>query len=308
MTDSDRDTQMRMAAFEHVRGLHEVHDQLTANELKPGFVFDGERVPLINPQRGIFKPQQMRFLLSIKTVFPRPGSKIWYDDQRDVHRQVFEGDETVDYAFMGKNPEAADNRWLREAFENQIPVIYFLGIAPGRYQAMLPAFIAGWDAEALKARVAFGVLDQEALAPPKNVLERRYALRSVKQRLHQASFREAIISAYNGRCALSRIPEPLLLDAAHIVADKDERLGQPVIPNGIPLSKIHHAAFDAHLIGIDPDYRLHVSDRLLGQSDGPMLEALKRLNGGTIHLPSRIKDRPDRDRLALRFDRFKAVA
>jgi hypothetical protein len=29
-----------------------------------------------------------------------------------------------------------------------------------------------------------------------------------------------------------------------------------VVPNGIPLSKIHHAAFDAHLIGIDPDYRL----------------------------------------------------
>ena len=152
MTDNDRDTQMRMAAFEHVRGLNEVHDLLTAKELKPGFVFDGERIPLINPQRGIFKPQQMRFLLSIKTVFPRPGTKIWYDDQRDVHRQIFEGDETVDYAFMGKNPEAADNRWLREAFENQRPVIYFLGIAPGRYQAMLPAFIAGWDAEALKAR------------------------------------------------------------------------------------------------------------------------------------------------------------
>jgi hypothetical protein len=42
------------------------------------------------------------------------------------------------------------------------------------------------------------------------------------------------------------------------------RLGQPVVPNGIPLSKIHHAAFDSHLIGIDPDYRLHVSNRLLG--------------------------------------------
>jgi putative restriction endonuclease len=128
----------------------------------------------------------------------------------------------------------------------------------------------------------------------------------VKQRLHQASFREAIITAYNGRCAVSRLPEPLLLDAAHIVADKDELLGQPVIPNGIPLSKIHHAAFDAHLIGIDPDYRLHVSDRLLSQNDGPMLEALKKLKGETIHLPIRAKDRPDRNRLALRFDRFKA--
>jgi putative restriction endonuclease len=95
---------------------------------------------------------------------------------------------------------------------------------------------------------------------------------------------------------------------AHIVADKDEQLGQPVVPNGIPLSKIHHAAFDAHLIGIDPDYRLHVSKRLLGRNDGPMLEALKRLNGETIHLPGRIKDCPDRDRLAMRFERIKAVA
>jgi putative restriction endonuclease len=49
-------------------------------------------------------------------------------------------------------------------------------------------------------------------------------------------------------------------------------------------------------------------DELLRRNDGPMLEALKRLNGGTIHLPSRVKDRPDRDRLAIRFERFKAVA
>ena len=209
---------------------------------------------------------------------------------------------------MGQNPDAADNRWLREAFENRIPIIYFLGIAPGRYQAILPAFISGWDAAALKARVAFGVPDQDALAPPENALERRYALRAVKQRLHQASFREAVITAYNGRCALSGLPEPLLLDAAHIVSDQDERLGQPVVPNGIPLSKIHHAAFDAHLIGIDADYGLHVSERLHAQNDGLMLEALKRLNGGTLHLPNRVRDRPDRDRLALRFERFRAAA
>jgi putative restriction endonuclease len=219
----------------------------------------------------------MVYLLSIKAIFPKPGGKVWYDDQRDVHHQIFEGDETIDYAFMGENPDAADNRWLREASENRIPIVYFLGIAPRRYKAIFPAFIAEWDAKALKARVAFGELDQDVIAPPENALERRYALRAVKQRLHQASFREAVISAYNGRCALSGLPEPLLLDAAHIVSDKDEELGQPVVPNGIPLSKIHHAAFDAHLIGIDPNYRLHVSEWLLIQNDGPMLDALKRL-------------------------------
>ena len=76
MDEADRDTLIRMAAFEHVRRLGEVYDHLTASDLRPGFVFDGERIPLINPRRGIFKPQQMRFLLSIKTVFPKPDAKV----------------------------------------------------------------------------------------------------------------------------------------------------------------------------------------------------------------------------------------
>jgi putative restriction endonuclease len=81
----------------------------------------------------------------------------------------------------------------------------------------------------------------------------------------------------------------------------DEQLGQPVVSNGLPLTKIHHAAFDAHLIGIDPDYRIHVSDRLLDLHDGSFLElGLKGIVGQVIELPRRSEDRPDRDRLALR--------
>ena len=302
------DTRMRLAAFEHLRRLTEVHDQLTAALLKPGFEFDGARVPLINPQRGIFKPRQMRFLLSIKTVVPKRGGKVWYDDQREAHRQIYRGEEVVDYAFMGDNPDAADNRWLCEAYENQVPVIYFLGVAPGRYQAMIPTFISGWNPEGLKASISFGLPDRDDFTSPPQAAERRYALRVVKQRLHQDSFREAVITAYSGRCALSGLREHRLLDAAHIVSDRDELLGQPVVPNGLPLSKIHHAAFDADLIGIDPDYRVHVSERLLAQRDGPMLDALKQLQGGALNLPTRVGDRPDRDRLAVRFERFKAAA
>ena len=75
----------------------------------------------------------MKYLLSIKTVYPRSGAKIWNDDQRKIHQRIFKGEESVDYAFMGKDLNAADNRWLREAFENQIPIIYFLEVAPGYY-------------------------------------------------------------------------------------------------------------------------------------------------------------------------------
>jgi putative restriction endonuclease len=105
---------------------------------------------------------------------------------------------------------------------------------------------------------------------------------------------------------LTGLPEPRLLDAAHIVVDRDEDLGQPVVPNGLPLSKIHHAAFDANLIGIDPDFQIHVSDALLSISDGPMFEyGVKALRGRSIRLPSRVTDYPDRDRLAMRFEAFR---
>jgi putative restriction endonuclease len=43
------------------------------------------------------------------------------------------------------------------------------------------------------------------------------------------------------------------------------------------------------------------------QNDGPMLEGLKKLQGASVHLPRRAEDYPDRDRLSLRFERFRAA-
>jgi len=168
----------------------------------------------------------------------------------------------------------------------------------------------GFYPERLRVQLAFGALvGASAQAMPPDAPERRYALREVKPRLHQASFRDAVLTAYRGRCAISRIPEPRLLDAAHIVMDADEQLGQPIVSNGLPLTKIHPAAFDAQLIGIDPDFRIHVSDQLLEIRDGPFLElGLKGIAGQVIRLPRRSEDLPDRGRLTLRFQQYKKVA
>ncbi|MDE0102454.1 MAG: HNH endonuclease [Bryobacterales bacterium] len=329
MPTPEDDARLRAAAFEWVRRMQGIHGVLETAHLNQGFRFEGDRIPIHNRQQGIFKPQKMSHLLSIKTVYPRPGARIWYRDQENAHEQIYAADETVEYAFMGRNPAAAQNRWLREAFELRIPVIYFLGIAPGKYQAIVPAFIAGWDPTTLTSSIAFRMPTESAASStmpimgqgqepvpeisgpslqfPGSALERRYGLRSVKQRLHQASFRAAIMAAYGGRCAVSGMPEQRLLDAAHIIPDRHE-FGHPVVPNGLPLSKIHHAAFDAHLIGIDPEYGIHVSERLLEEQDGPLLEALQQLHGSRIHLPKRSADRPDPDRLAQRFDLYRAAA
>ena len=55
MIQSDADTRFRLAAVEHLKRVS-IADVVTADDLRAGFVVDDERIPFINPQRGIFKP------------------------------------------------------------------------------------------------------------------------------------------------------------------------------------------------------------------------------------------------------------
>jgi putative restriction endonuclease len=137
-------------------------------------------------------------------------------------------------------------------------------------------------------------------------IERRYVVREVKQRIHQAQFRGVVLPAYQDRCAICRLREVRLLDAAHIVCDAEEA-GLPVVSNGLSLCSIHHRAFDEDLVGVAPDLRVHVSRRLLDEDDGPMLDVLKGFHGSMIEPPARRLWRPDADRLERRFARFQSA-
>lgn len=305
------DAKFREAAFKYLNALLAGRATLSRNEIETPFYVEDQRLTLVDPQRGIHKPHAMRHLLSITTVVPAKGRKVWYVDQTKAHREIYAGETGIRYSFMGSNPDAAQNQSLQDAADNQIPVIYFLGIKPKLYQPIFPVFLTGWDRHSLSVGIVFAptIERDHSSVFPQNDDERRYGLRLAKYRLHQVQFREAVIDAYQGRCVISGLPEPRLLDAAHIASDVDEEFGQPVIVNGLPLSKLHHAAFDANLIGIDPDGLVHVSERLLSIHDGPLLEeGLKGVAGRRIRAPMRDEDRPDRDRLALRFEIFKKAA
>jgi putative restriction endonuclease len=307
----ESDAIFRQAAFAALDQLLVSQDALTWSELHEGFTVPGssDRIHFATRAKGIFKPRQMQRVLSIKTVTPRVGRKFWYADQNDVHAAIFGGDGEISYSFRGEDPNAEDNRLLRQAFEERLPLIYFVGISPAVYRPFYPVFLTDWSAQKLNIRLAFALAPSgfsEAAHFPLDDIERRYALRLAKQRLHQVKFREAVIDAYDGRCVITRLPERRLLDAAHIVADSDETFGQPVIRNGLSLSKIHHAALDANLIGIDPDGIVWVSERLREMHDGPFLQVgMKDISGLRITPPQREEDRPDRDRLARRFELFK---
>ncbi len=303
------DAKYRHAAYAHLTQLLGGRSTLEREAMAIPYYVGEERLTLVDPQRGIHRPRAMKHLLSITTVVPARGRKIWYADQTKVHQNIYEAEEGVRYSFMGDDPNAQQNQSLREAAELRLPIIYFLGVKPGLYQPLYPVFLTDWDPGALDVRLVFGLHTDTSAENyfPERHEDRRYTMRLVKQRLHQAQFREAVIDAYSSRCAITGLCEIRLLDAAHIVPDS-EKLGMPVVPNGIPLSKLHHAAFDANLIGIDADGLVHISEHLLSARDGPLLEhGLKAMDGRRIILPERLEDRPDRELLDLRFQAFKSA-
>lgn len=307
----DVDLPIRLVAFEHLRRLVMAHGgALPWVAIDQGFNIGSQPVRFASAAEGIFKPVQMSGLLSIKTVVPKPKGRIWYHDQTQPDEQVRSRADVMRYAFKGTNPNDTRNLWLRDAMERNLPIIYFYGVAPAMYEPIFPVFVVGWDAATLTCSIAAGTAAgaaSEWVSPTLD--ERRYTMQLVRQRLHQAMFRARVVDAYGRRCALTGLPEVRLVDAAHIVPDGDEALGQPDIRNGICMSKIHHVAFDTNLIGIDPDFRIHVSDQLLALHDGPMLEqALKALAGSHIRLPESRSLWPDRQRLELRFTQFREAS
>jgi putative restriction endonuclease len=112
---------------------------------------------------------------------------------------------------------------------------------------------------------------------------------------------------YANRCAVCVLREPALLQAAHIIDDRDAG-GAATVINGISLCAIHHLAYDRNLLGIDPIGVVHIARRLLDEADGPMLRAgLQGFHGATILQPDRVEERPDPKRLELRFTHFNAA-
>ena len=81
--------------------------------------------------------------------------------------------------------------------------------------------------------------------------------------------------------------------------------GIPTTPNGLALCKIHHAAYDQNMLGVSSDCKVSINREVLAEVDGPMLKhGLQEMHGRTLTLPARKVDRPDRELLAWRWERF----
>lgn len=254
---------------------------------------DGSSMQVVDYSRGIRNPAHMAASIS---VINDPEGR--YPD-RPAEGGLFH------YSYEGDTGTGGSNKKLREAHRLELPIIFLQKIATGCYVPMFPVYVVGDDPHRREFLLA---LDESVrfVRPevPTDAPERRYAERLVQARLHQAEFRGRVVRAYETRCTVCRLKHGDLLDAAHISGDRD-RDGVPVVSNGLCLCKIHHAAFDRNLLGIDADYVVHINKDLLLEQDGPMLRhGLQEMHLARLRLPTRTGDQPDRDRLSTRFDTF----
>lgn len=304
----DHDWDLRLAAFARLEELRrERSGVVTDDDLDAGFEFEGDRIKFWNRQMGIWRPRQLGAggaALAIVTAPPRPGREPRYDDQ-------VASDTVFEYRYQGTDPTTWTNVAVRRAMTERRPLVYFYGLAQGVYEPLFPCYIVGDRPQDLTFEVAVDTAGAPIRQVPPELdvftVRRAYATATVKVRLHQHRFRELVLVAYKQRCAVCRLAHRELLDAAHILPDRDER-GRPEVPNGLALCGVHHGAFDSYILGVDPDYTVHIRRDVLEEQDGPMLRhGLQELHGAQISLPSARTQYPNRDFLAERFGKFRAA-
>ena len=298
---NDPDEALRNACFTELRRLTRLHthDIPYRGVLERGFSHDGRPVPFLTPYKGIFRARVQRgpAALSINTSTRSP-----YRDRATADGWV--------YSYRAGDINQPDNRALRAAHQYQTPIVYFHATAPGYYRPLFPWYVDDDDPVEGEIHVTPGrVVDLSTTPTPAAIddpIERQYVFRETRVRVHQDQFRRLVLPPYDTRCAVCALREERLLDAAHIIGDAED-LGEPVISNGLSLCSIHHRAFDRDLVGVSPDYEVRVSRTLLDDDDGPMLDLLKGFHRQRIYVPTRRSSRPDRERLAIRFERFETA-
>lgn len=260
------------------------------------FAADGVSIPLAGA-RGIWKPRALEFPISITTKAPRIGVEPPYPDK-------VTDDGLLLYRYEGTDPQVWTNVGLRAAMQAGVPVVYLRGIVPGLYHAE-GALIIGDDPSSLTFTVLTSPLESVVAGLQSEMSDagRRYYMRTVKQRVDQQAFRHAVLAAYHTRCSVCSLKHSVLLDAAHIVPFSDG--GTASVPNGLSMCKIHHAAFDANILGIRPDHVLEVREDILEEVDGPMLRhGLQEMHGRELSTPRQTALKPRTDALEYRYERF----
>lgn len=159
-------------------------------------------------------------------------------------------------------------------------------VTPEQWQAVL-ALIGGWpdSVEAELDEIAASLPDDLALETDTAPDARRRIMRSVVVRRGQPAFRNALMEAYGGACAISGCTVRAVLEAAHILPYRGPHTNE--VSNGLLLRADLHTLFDLGLISIDPEtFRVLVAPSM-DESE------YASLTGRRLRMPDRPEWRPN---------------
>jgi hypothetical protein len=127
--------------------------------------------------------------------------------------------------------------------------------------------------------------------------------RAIVTRRGQPSFRERMLQAYGGRCAMSGCDVKEVLEAAHIIPYQGKETNH--IQNGLLLRADIHTLFDLGLITVNlEDFRIQLDERLKFSSYGELDKKLLSLPTHVAQWPDKAALDDHRDNAEERFGKF----
>lgn len=267
---------------------------------------------LVNQAKGIYKPQHTNYALSVRQTLGGP-----YTD-REVLRSE---DGAWSYEYFQENPDPsqrdreATNRGPMKCMEDGVPVGVLLQTRPkpgAAYKVLGLALVTQWNdgyftlqgfisdgaagaprhegAGDARRRISLTVErhpDFDAARSFEDLRERSMA--AVYRRHGQAAFRNDLLQAYDGRCAITGCDASEALEAAHIVPYRGDATNH--VQNGLLLRADIHSLFDLGLIAVEPE-------RLLIKLAPPLRKSsYGHLLGAGLTEPVSEKARPSREAL-----------
>lgn len=283
---------------------------------RPISTTEGETL-LVAKAKGIYKPEWSKYALSV-----RQNLRSRYEDRDPVVRP--DGSWLYSYFQENPNPSSRDdeytNRALLECVKDSIPVGVMRQVRAkphSSYRVLGLALVVGWEAGyfffegfsdsgqvvATVAQVEMNVLRAQAeragasaaVFDPTGLLDaRERVIAQIVRRRGQPAFRRALLTAYQGRCAISGCEAEEALEAAHIVAFQGAQTNR--VDNGLLLRADIHTLFDLGLISVVPE------ERKVVVADALMYTAYREFAGRPLRLPTSASEQPSDAALRVHFD------
>lgn len=282
----------------------------------------GKRIPGTSKEfctsalRGIHKPKNQQFALSISST---TSSKYTSDTQLSV---LPDGTWLFYYSEHSNNKgdKETDQRWndsLINCMNWGLPVGVFLQQRSGAdqyYRAL--AFVEDYNpitrlftlhgpvlslSESVLSKESKDqgrLFDISTQPTPEELMKdtRRAVTATRKIRDGQRKFRNAVLSAYQGCCAVTGCSTTEALQAAHILECRG--IEANIVSNGLLLRADIHLLYDSALLSIDPDTNQVVTGALLKNTE------YSELKGKRIRDTVEESQRPNPDYLKVMLDKY----